>query len=93
MQDEETLVYADIGQRPAPVKSNPLLLDDNRVEYALLDHTAQQQKSSTAQESSIAQKSGKYCQQVHVFTKCWQYRSLIIDIIILLCHELMKFSS
>ena len=44
MQDEGTLVYADIGQHPAPVKSNIniFLLDDNRVEYALLYHTTQQ---------------------------------------------------
>jgi hypothetical protein len=58
MQDEGTLVYADIGQRPAPAKSkiNTHLLDDNRVDYALLDHFAHEQK---AQESPAAKKSGK----------------------------------
>ena len=53
-------MYADIGQQPAPVKSNPLLLDDNRVEYALLDHSVHQHKASTAQESLMAEESGKY---------------------------------
>ena len=40
LQDEGTLVYADFGQHPAPVKSNTIHLDDSCVEYALLDHSA-----------------------------------------------------
>ena len=58
MQDEGTLVYADIGQHPAPAKSNTIHLDDSRVEYALLDHNVQKHKASTLQESSTAKESG-----------------------------------
>ena len=51
-------MYADIGQRPAPTKSNinTHLLDDNRVDYALLDHFAHEQK---AQESLASEINGK----------------------------------
>ena len=64
IQDEGTLVYTDIGQRPPPtkLKINTLLLDDNRVEYALLDHFAYEQK---AQESSAATRRGKCKPIVH----------------------------
>jgi hypothetical protein len=53
-------VYADIGQRPAAVKSkiNTHLLDDNRVEYALLDHNVHKRKGAS-QETSVTKKSGK----------------------------------
>ena len=60
MQDDGTLVYADIGQHPAPMKLNTLHLDDNRVEYALLDHTIHN-KASTSQESSSAAKTSGKC--------------------------------
>ena len=64
LQNEGTLVYADISQRPEPTKSNinTHLLDDNRVEYALLNHNTQKPKVSTLQESSAASISGM-CKQ------------------------------
>ena len=69
MQDEGTLVYADIGQRPAPEKSriNTHLLDDNRVDYALLDHSVHEHKVSASQESSTAKSSGT-CKQCYRHT-------------------------
>ena len=65
LQDDGTLVYADIGRHPAPMKSNTLLLDDNRVTYALLDHTVHN-KASTSQESS-ADKTGGKCKLLYLY--------------------------
>ena len=66
MQDEGTLVYADIGQQPAPVRSNinTHLLDDNRVDYALLDHSVHKRKEPASQEIST-KKSGR-CKELDV---------------------------
>ena len=54
-------MYADIGQRPEPTKSNinTHLLDDNRVDYALLDHSVHEPKEPALQETSLAKINGK----------------------------------
>ena len=52
-------MYADIGQHPAPMKSNinTHLLDDNRVDYAELDHSVHKHKVLA---SPPIKKSGRY---------------------------------
>ena len=60
MQDKETLFYAEIKssslQKNQSLKSTSLSLDDNRVEYALLNYSENKDKDATLQASQTVEK-------------------------------------